>query len=125
MTNVVYRSIGDIGGDLAVLDAERRLYVGLSRDGSYYHVVEPLQADIVEGIDNDVIRPAGALACRCKGGTFRGVCYRVTEAEALEAGDVKPFASPDWLEPRVIADEGTATFDAPAGAGDLVEAFRG
>lgn len=127
MTGIVHAPIGDVGDALTILDADRRFYAGLSRDGTYWHVIEPLQADVL-GVDAEVIRPAGLLSCRCKGATFHGSCYRVEQAEAFEAGDARQATralSPDWLIPRAALEAGSATFDAPAGAGDLQEAYRG
>jgi hypothetical protein len=95
MTTV--RSIDDVGQTLVVLDEERRLYAGLSRDESYWHVVAPLQLEIL-GRDGEVIRAIGQLSCRCKSGVVRGTCYRVVEAEAIEA------AGPSWMrEPEAVA----------------------
>jgi len=125
MTGVVHAPIGDVGDALTILDAGRRLYAALSRDGSYWHVVEPLQADVL-GLDAGVIRPAGRLGCRCKGATFHGTCYRVEQAEAFEVGDLRqaaPILAPDWA--RADLSAGVATFDAPVGAGEAVEAHRG
>ena len=108
MSGLVYRPIGPVGGDLVVLDVNRRLYAGLSRDGAYWHAVHPAAVDLVNA-DGAVVRHAGELVCTCKGSAFRGTCYRVAQAEALEAGRADSLA---WL-------------DTPAGAGDSVEAYRG
>jgi len=113
MSGLVYRQIGDVGDALVVLDMSRRLYVGLSRDGTYYHVVAPLPVDLVD-VNGTVLRRVGTLACTCPGGTYRGTCYRQQQAEAFEAGHGLP--DPAWLA------EG---FDAPVGAGEAVEASRG
>lgn len=85
MTAVQYVGIALAGNDLVVLDANRRLYAGLSRDGAYWHVVSPALEDLVNA-DGAVIRAAGQLTCRCRGGLYRGTCYRVEQAEAFEAG---------------------------------------
>lgn len=89
---------------LHVLSSEHRLYVGLSRDGSYLHVIAPTQVELTD-VDGNVVRPAGALACTCKGATYHGSCYRLRAAEAFERGEV---------------DVGAWTDAAP---GELVEAW--
>src|SRR6185369_17638251 len=66
MTGVVHAPIGDVGDALTILDAGRRLYAALSRDGTYWHVVSPLQADRLDA-EGNVVRAAGALSCICKG----------------------------------------------------------
>ena len=113
MTGIVHRPIGPVGRDLVVLDASRRLYVGLSRDETYWHVVAPLPVDLVDA-DGTVIRRVGTLTCTCAGGQFRGECYRTKQAAAFEAGQGLP--DPAWF---------TEGFDAPVGAGEAVEASRG
>lgn len=107
MTGLVFRPIGPVGNDLVVLDANRRLYIGLSHDGAAWHSVHPTPIDLVNG-DGATIRTAGQLVCTCKGSAFRGTCWRVKQAEAFEAGQ-----------------PGTAFTDSPWGAGELVEASRG
>jgi hypothetical protein len=88
---------------LIVLDAERRLYAGISKDETYYHVIQPDQV-------------SGQLVCTCKAETFRLRCYRVSQAEQLEGA----------RSPRIALEQtGIAWFDAPAGAGEEVEAYRG
>lgn len=131
MTGLVYRSLGDVGDSLVILDATRRLYAGLSRDKAYWHVVTPALEDMVNA-DNAVIRSTGQLTCRCRGGLYRGTCWRVKEAEAFEAGTLAPTHRADCdadlrrngcvCMPDIawLADN-----DSPAGAGESVEAFRG
>ncbi|MEW6223218.1 MAG: hypothetical protein AB1627_01175 [Chloroflexota bacterium] len=116
MSGLVFRPIGPVEGALVVLDADRRLYAGLSRQGDYWHVVSPALEDMANA-DGAVIRRAGQLICRCRGGLFRGTCYRVEQAEAFEAGQASRFESvpPDWL----------VGLDSPFGAGEAVEASRG
>lgn len=111
---IVHAPIGEVGDALVVLDASRRLYAGLSRDGGYWHVVGPSQVDAIDA-DGNVVRPAGSLECRCKGFTFHGSCYRANQAEAFEAGQADRAAAPAWMQ-----DD-----DSPVGAGEMVEASRG
>ena len=108
MSGLVYRPIGRVGADLVVLDVNRRLYAGLSRDGAYWHAVHPAATDL-RNADDLVVRREGQLVCTCKGSAFRGTCWRTQQAEALEAGRADSLA---WL-------------DAADGAGEAVEAFRG
>ena len=82
---------------LAVLDATRRLYAGLSRDGSYYHVIVPSQFDLVDHNTDEVIRPAGTLECRCRGFLSHGHCYMASAAIALEGQQADQAAAPSWL----------------------------
>ena len=112
MSGLVFRPIGPVDDALVVLDSNRRLYAGLSRDGSYWHVVQPAQVDLVNA-DGATARSAGQLVCGCKGGAFRGTCYRVEEAEAFEGTR------------DAAATSLTLVLDSPAGAGEAVEAFRG
>jgi len=113
MTRIVHLAIAFEPDDLVIASASRRTYLGLSKDGSYLHCVHPLPVDLVDA-NGAVIRRVGALTCTCPGGTFRGTCYWVARAEAFEAGQGLP--DPAWLA------EG---FDAPAGAGEEVQASRG
>lgn len=113
MNGIVHRPIGPVDMNLVVLDASRRLYVGLSRSRAYYHVIAPLPVDLVAE-DGAVIRRVGSLSCSCLGGVYRGECWRSKQVAAFEAGQGLP--DPAWL------GEG---FDAPAGAGEAQEAFRG
>lgn len=124
MNGIVHAPIGDVGSALAVVDASRRLYVGLSHDGSYWHVVSPYVPDHPDGETYE-------LTCTCAGGRYHGRCWRLDQAVAFEAGNASaaalPFSRPDWLgpDPRAELLAGRASFDAPAGAGELVEASRG
>jgi len=108
MSGLVHRPIGPVGGDLVVLDATRRLYAGISRDGAYWHVVHPAATDLVNN-DGEIVRREGELVCTCKGSAFRGRCYRVEQGEAFETANVSAF--------RGAPDLG---FEAP---GELMEAF--
>lgn len=89
---------------LHVLSLEHRLYVGLSRDASYLHVVSP-QIELTD-TDGNVVRPAGTLGCTCRGAVFHGSCYRTRQAEALERGEADVDV---WVN--------------DAAPGELVEAF--
>jgi hypothetical protein len=131
VSGLVYRSLGEVGEALVVIDAARRLYVGLSRDGSYHHVVHPTPIDMVNA-DNAVVRSAGQLVCTCKGSAFRGTCYRTAEAESFEAGRLAPIHGPDCdadlRRNGCVCTDALAWLDgndSPAGAGEAVEAFRG
>lgn len=119
-----YLQIAPEGDELVCLDAERRLYAGLSRDRTYWHIIQPLPLE--DPRVGDGLRKAGELGCTCPGGVYHGRCYRVGQAEAFEAGrlmltpvqargqiGMDEAAGPDWL------------YDAPVGAGEAVEAFRG
>jgi hypothetical protein len=94
MSGLVHRPIGAVGDALVALDKTRRLYVGLSRDGSSWHAVHPAPVNLVDG-NGATIREAGQLVCTCKGSAFRGTCYRVKEAEAFEAGQAD---APAWFD---------------------------
>ena len=109
----MHRPIGPVGDALVVLDMERRLYVGLSRDQTYFHVVAPAPVELVDP-DGTVVKRVGQLTCSCLGGIYRGACWRTKQAVAFEAGRGLP--DPAWLA------EG---FVAPVGAGEAVEASRG
>lgn len=113
MSGLVHRPLLLEGPELVVLDARRRLYAGLSRDGSYVHVVYPAALDIA-GQDGAVVRRAGELTCMCKGAWYRGTCYRVEQAEAFEANDAQAFIA-------ASADPALAWLDAAPG--ELVEAY--
>ena len=95
----------------AFADPARRTWLALNRDRTAYHFVHPIEADDFRV--RDELRRVGELTCECEGGRFRGTCYVVKAAEEgpwpVEA---TPTAEPTW-------------FDAPAGAGEGVEAFRG
>lgn len=84
MTRLVWSPISIPPDALVVLDADRRLYVGLSRDESYYHIIQPTQFAIVDPNTDEVLRPAGALACTCRGFQSHGHCYVATAAIAFE-----------------------------------------
>lgn len=131
MTRIVHVGLDDLDDALIVLSARRRAYAGISRDGSYFHLVHPTPIDMVNA-DNAVVRSAGQLVCTCKGSAFRGRCYRVDEGEAFEAGRLAPVHGPDCdadlrkngcvCVPELAWLDGN---DSPAGAGEAVEAFRG
>ena len=105
MSGLVHRPIGPVGDALVVLDADRRLYAGLSRDGAYWHAVHPAPVDLADA-NGGVVRRAGELVCTCKGSAFRGTCYRTAQAEALEGGQAD---APAWF--------------GDAAPGEIVEAY--
>lgn len=68
---------------LVLFDVERRTFLGLSSDGTYYHHVTPATPDM--WVVRQGKRQAGQLTCvTCEGGRTHGWCYRVIEAEAFE-----------------------------------------
>lgn len=81
---IVHAPIAAPADALIVLDKERRLYVGLSRDGSYFHLIQPTQFDLVDHNTDEVLRPAGTLECRCRGFSAHGHCYVANAAIAFE-----------------------------------------
>lgn len=99
MTTVRVTNPDKVAGLLVAIDEGRRTYMGLSRDGSRYHLIQPLEA--WHPIVVDGIRRAGDLGCSCQGGTFRGTCYRVAQAEAHEAGKL----GPTWFDAPAPASE--------------------
>jgi hypothetical protein len=68
MSGIAWSPIHHIDNHLVVLDAERRLYAGLARDGGYWHVVQPVRID--DRRVEDGLRIAGQLSCTCGGGVF-------------------------------------------------------
>jgi hypothetical protein len=78
-------------------DLERRVFLKESRDGSYLHLVHPVDAD--DRRVQDGLTTPGMLVCDgCKGGRYRANCHAVTKAEqALRAAG--QGAAPDWIEP--------------------------
>lgn len=113
MSGIVFRPIDGLGDNLVVLSASRRTYAAPSRQGDYFHLIQPVAVELVDA-DGTVLKRVGQLTCSCPGGQFRGHCYRVAQAEAFERGQGLP--DPAWLA------EG---FDAPVGAGEMVQASRG
>lgn len=96
MSGIVHAPIAVEPETLAVLDGARRLYVGLSRDESYYHLIQPTQFVLIDG-DGEVVRPAGTLACTCRGFLSHAHCYMATAAIAFEASQADQAAAPSWL----------------------------
>lgn len=95
--------------DLIAVDVARRLYIGLSRDRSDYHVIQPARA--AHPLVKDGAVEVGALVCTCPAGTYSGHCYRLEQAVAFEAATATLDAAPEppgWN-----------------GAGASVEAARG
>jgi hypothetical protein len=125
VTRIVHVPIEVPPETLVVLDAPRRLYVGLSRDGSYYHVLQPTQFDLVDHDTDEVLRPAGTLACTCRGFTSHGHCYQATAAIAHEDREAMPAALREANSAEVRHERLTYGLDNPAGAGEAVEAARG
>lgn len=87
---------------LLILDLDRRFYIGLSRDRTYWHAIQPFEPG----------NRQSRLTCSCAGGLAHGYCWRSKQADALE-------------EQLARVDVDAWVNDAPTGAGDLVEAFRG
>lgn len=82
-SGLVFAPLDDRSSALVILDARRRVYAGLSRGGDYWHLISPSQYEIRDE-DGNPTRNVGDLFCTCKGGTFRGTCYRTKEAEVFE-----------------------------------------
>lgn len=68
---------------LVILDGTRREYLGLSRDGTYWHHVRVARLEDPVVADGTV--PVGALTCDCAAGKFGRACYWTKAAQALEA----------------------------------------
>lgn len=86
MRGPVFSPIHVGSAQLHILSHQFRLYVGLSRGGEYLHVIAPRQTESFDA-DGNVVQPAGALACNCKGGVWHGDCWRLRQAIAYEAGE--------------------------------------
>jgi hypothetical protein len=97
MTRLVWSPILIPPDALVVLDADRRLYAGLSHDESYYHLIQPTQFAIVDPNTDEVLRTAGALACTCRGFQSHGHCYQTQLAIELEIAKADQAAAPSWL----------------------------
>jgi hypothetical protein len=102
MSAVVSAPIAVPPDTLVVLDAERRLYVGLSRDGSYYHLIRPLRPEDYRV--REELGKAGQLACDCVGFSSHGHCYQAALAIAHEGRARDEAAAPKWMR-RAIAPE--------------------
>jgi ethanolamine utilization microcompartment shell protein EutS len=109
----------------AFADPGRRTWLALNRAGDGYHVVTPTPDDAQ--LITDGLRHKGQLSCSCAGGRFRGSCYVTVACEAIEADFRQSVdAVKEELDQHVItAAEAATWFDAPDGAGEEVEAFRG
>lgn len=108
---------------LWVVSADLRTYLGLSRDGSYLHVIRP--ARLEDPLVGDGKAVAGELICNCAGASYGRRCYWTQLATALEASH-PGFAGGYSEEPdQDIAWMREPGLDNPAGAGEAVEAFRG
>jgi hypothetical protein len=101
VTRIAWLPIAVEPETLVVLDAAHRLYAGLSRDESYYHVVQPTQFDLVDHNTDEILRPAGTLVCTCRGFQSHGYCYQAAAAIAFEGA--KPDPLPAFL--RQVAPE--------------------
>ncbi len=84
---------------LVVLDEDRRTYMAISRDGSYYHLIQA--ADAEHPLVRDQLARVGQLVCSCPGGRFRAQCYRLAQANAHEASIRE--ARQSWFGERVEA----------------------
>ena len=105
--SLVYRPIDNVGAALVVLDATHRLYAGLNHAGNGWHVIQPARRDDPRVGDGKV--RAGDLYCTCEAGTFGRRCYRLDQAAAFEAGQIRSIDLTD-----IFAD---------AAPGELVEAY--
>jgi hypothetical protein len=86
--------------EFAFADLGRRTFVVASRDGSYYHLVHPVDAE--DRRVQDGLTTPGLLVCDgCKGGRYRGTCHAVASAE--EALRASGHSAVDWIGP---AEEG-------------------
>lgn len=95
MMNVAWSPLSVQPETLVILDATRRLYAGLNREGTGWHVIQPARLD--DPRVGDGLRQAGQLVCTCAGGTFRGTCYRTEQAERFEGQMADQEAAPSWL----------------------------
>ena len=86
----------DLGNGLWIFDRRARSYLGLSRDGTYWHHVRPARMD--DPVVGDGLVKAGDLTCDCVAGKFGRACHRVKEARAFEAAAAAP-------EPAASADD--------------------
>jgi len=72
---------------LIVVDATRRSYLGVSRDGSYLHHVRPARKDDPT-VGDGLVRESD-LTCDCAAGRFgHHDCYWTKAARGYEAGQV-------------------------------------
>jgi hypothetical protein len=112
--------IGYEGDSLVVLDAGRRLYAGLSKDRTRWHVLQPLEAG--HPLVGDGIRSAGQLGCSCLGGVFGRRCYRLVEAETLEASgnmrELLELTAKHMTNATVSVSDEPNWFERPAEAGE-------
>lgn len=83
---LVYRSIGNAGDALVVLDAARRVYAAINRRHDGWHLIQPARAD--DRRVSAALVLEGDLVCTCESGTLRGSCYRTEEARQFERGAV-------------------------------------
>ena len=100
MTRLIVSPIQVPPETLVCVDLERRVYLGLSRDGSYLHVGHPRGFEQL-GEQGEVIGLETDLVCTCKGAIFQGKCYQTERAIAAEA-ELDAPATPDelaWARP--------------------------
>jgi len=100
----------------AFADPARRTWLALSKDGTRYHFVHPIEADDIRVLDG--LRRAGELTCECAGGRFRGACYVV---RAAEEGPWPVAPSEAEIRHERLAEGGATWFDGPPG--ELAEVF--
>ena len=122
-TRIVQAPLNAEPDTLYVLDVERRYYAGLSRTGSYLHLIRPLRDEDYR-VRHEGGR-IGALACDCVGFSTHGHCYQATAAAAHEDREAMPAALRPASSAEVRHERLTYGLDNPAGAGEAVEASRG
>jgi len=107
MTRLIVSPIEVPPDALVCVDLERRVYLGLSRDGDYLHLVHPRGFEQL-GEDGEVVGLATDLVCTCRGSIFQGKCYQTERAVAIEAElDAPPTpAEVAWFGAGVEAGRG-------------------
>lgn len=100
MTGPAFSPIKVETDQLHILSGMFRLYVGLSRDGSYLHVIHPRGYE-QRDIDGNLVGGPEDLVCGCKGFTFHGHCYRANQAIAFEQGNAVEAA---WFGRPIAAE---------------------
>lgn len=102
MTAVAYSHVSIEPDTLLVVDAARRSYLGLSRDGKYLHHVRPARKD--DPTVGDGLVREGDLTCDCAAGRFgHHECYWTKRAMELEAGLAAGFQGHDAAIEAVFA----------------------
>ena len=118
MTRLIVSPIDVPPDTIVAVDLGRRVFLGLSRDGSYLHVVHPRGFEML-GEEGELVGRPEDLVCTCAGSFYHGRCYQTQRAEAIEAELDAPATAAE------LAWFGAPGLDSPAGAGEQVEAFRG